>query len=132
MFLSRFRCTICDKNIKCNHMGKQDVVKHCLTRSHKDQAQVLESQSRICFSAPESSESLKRIEAELKIAVLTASSNIPMAFHDQLSPMVRDVFSDSKIACGYHSASTKATCMLNLAVAPMLVEDLIQHMKIHP
>lgn len=69
-----------------------------------------------------------RIVAELKIAVLTASSNIPMAFHDMLSPTLSKVFPDSEIACKYHSASTKATCMLNLAVAPILVENL-QHIR---
>lgn len=113
-------------------MGKQDVSKHCHTQSHQDQARSLESQTRIRFSAPESTESLKRMVAELKIAVLAASSNIPMAFHDLLSPTINKVFPDSGIACKYHSASTKATCMLNLAVAPMLVENLIQQMKMHP
>lgn len=75
---------------------------------------------------------MNRIVAELKIAVLTASSNIPMAFHDMLSPTLSKVFPDSKIACKYHSASTKATCMLNLAVAPILVENLLQQMRTHP
>jgi hypothetical protein len=112
-------------------MGKQDVVKHCHTQGHQDQAQLLESQSRIRFNA-ESNETLKRTVAELKIAVLTATSNIPMAFHDSLSPTINKVFPDSGIACKYRSASTKATCMLNLAVAPMLVDDLVQQMKTHP
>lgn len=113
-------------------MGKQDVTKHCHTQSHRDQARALQSQARINFNAPESSEALNRIVAELKIAVLTASSNIPMAFHDMLSPTLSKVFPDSKIACKYHSASTKATCMLNLAVAPILVENLLQQMRTHP
>ena len=125
-------CKICDKQIKCGHMGKKDVVKHCQTQTHLDQALSLQSQSRIRFNTPESSEFFKRIEAELKIAVLTASSNIPMAFHDVLSPTINKVFPDSGIATKYHSASTKATCMLNLAVAPMLVDNLVQHIKIHP
>ena len=55
-----------------------------------------------------------------------------MAFHDLLSPTVNKVFSDSKIASKYHSASTKATCMLNIAVAPMLVHNLVERMKIQP
>ena len=113
-------------------MGKQDVSKHCHTQYHQDLARSLETQARICFGTPESTESVKRIEAELKIAVVTASSNIPMAFHDLLSPTIKKVFPDSGIARNYHSASTKATCMLNLAVAPILVENLIQQMKIHP
>ena len=66
------------------------------------------------------------------MAILTASSNIPLAFHDCLSPMIRNIFPDSKTASSYHSASTKAMCMLNLAVAPVLLDDLVGSMKCHP
>ena len=45
---------------------------------------------------------------------------------------IRMVFPDSKITSKYHSASTKATCMLNEAVVPMLINDLITTMKTHP
>ncbi len=85
-------------------MGKQDIVKHCHTQGHQDQARSLQSQTRIRFDIPESNEILKRMEAELKIAVLTASSNIPMAFHDRyrLSPTLSKVFPDSGIARKYH------------------------------
>ena len=43
--------------------------------------------------------------------------------------MIRKVFLDSKVASKYHSASTKATCMLNEAVAPMLISDLLSNMR---
>ena len=46
--------------------------------------------------------------------------------------MIRKVFPDSKIVSKYHCASTKTTCMLNEAVAPMLIEDLLNSMKAHP
>ena len=68
----------------------------------------------------------------MKMAVLTASCNVPLAFHDQLSPTIRSVFPDSKIAAKYHSASTKAMCMLNLAIAPALKKDLVESMMVHP
>jgi len=45
--------------------------------------------------------------------------------------MIRSVFLDSKIAAKYHSASTKAMCMLNLAIAPALKEDLLENMRVH-
>jgi len=68
-------------------------------------------QSRLQLSHPESSESLNKLTAELKMAVFTATSNISMAFHVKLSPAIRSVFSDSAVASNYHSGSTKATCM---------------------
>ena len=85
-------------------------------KSRLDQAKLLKSQSRLSFVAS-TSEATQRTEAKLKLAVLTAHSNIPLAFHDKLSPAIRELFPDSKIASKYHSASTKATCMLNGGVA---------------
>ena len=66
------------------------------------------------------------------MAVLAAISNVPLAFHDHWSPTIWKVFPDSKIALKYHSASTKATCMLNEAVAPMLINNLFSSMRSHP
>jgi len=124
----RFRCNTCDKTIKCDHIGKPDVIKCTQTQGHKDRAHSLK-----CSSKPvQSNEDGKRIEAELKMFVLIACSNVPLAFHDHLSPMIRNVFPDLKIASKYKSASTKATCMLNLAVAPTLIESLLNSMKEHP
>ena len=71
-------------------------------------------------------------EAEVKMAVMAASCNIPLAFHNQVSPAIRSLFPDSKIASKYHSASTKAMCMLNLAIEPELKRDLVENMKVQP
>ena len=70
-------------------MGKKDIFKHCGTWTHLSLAKSLESQSRIKFHAPESRECVKRTTAEVKMAVLTASCNVPLAFHDKLSPTIR-------------------------------------------
>ena len=122
---------MCDLKIKCDHMGTHDV-KHTTGKRHQDRSRSLESQSKLNFSGLGSLEIMKRTEAELKLAVLTASGNIPMTFHDSLSPSIRSIFPDSKIASAYHSASTKATCMLNLAVAPTLIKGLLECMRTHP
>ena len=115
-------------------MGKQDVIQHCKSASHLAQAQRMDSQNKLGFagSGPSSTVVLKRTEAELKMAVLSASCDIPLAFHDHLSPTIRRVFSDSEVASNYHSAATKATCILNLAVAPILIEVLLERMKVQP
>ena len=129
LHVCRFECRICTKRMKCEYMGKREVLKHCQTQTHQDQAKSFQSQSRLQLI---SSESNARIRAEIKMVVLTATSNIPLAFHDKLSPAIRSLFSDSKTASDYHSASTKATCILNLAVAPVLVQELIENMRAHP
>ena len=66
------------------------------------------------------------------MAVLTASSNIPMTFYDCLSPTINKLLPDYKIDSKYHSALTKATYMVNLAVAPVLIKNLIEQMRDHP
>ena len=114
-------------------MAKQDVIKHYKTQGHQDRAISLKSQSKLNFGMPNSDrEVTMRTEAEVRMAVLTASCNIPLAFHDKLSPALRSAFCDSKIASKYHSASIKAMCMLNIAVAPTLIQDLLENMKCHP
>jgi len=55
-------------------MGKHDIIKHSRTQSHRDQAKSFQIQSRLQLSYSESSESLKKLAAELKMAVLTATS----------------------------------------------------------
>ena len=73
---------------------------HCECKSHLEQAKSLKSQPRLCF-ASQAQNDAKKIEAELHMAVSTASSNVPLSFHDLLLPMIRKFFPDSKIAAKY-------------------------------
>ena len=89
-------------------------------------------QSKLTFAGQSSDEVLRRTAAELKMAVVAAASNIPLAFYDKLSPTIRNIFPDSKLASKYYSASTKATCMLNGATAPTLKGELLNKMRVQP
>jgi len=51
---------------------------------------------------------------------------------DHLSPLLRDVFPDSKIAKGFSCARTKTTCIMNMALRPYLESVLIDQMKSQP
>jgi len=73
-------------------MGKNDVVQHCKSKSHLNQVNVLNAQPKLSFQAL-AGDDLKRTEAELQLAVLTASCNV----HDRLSPMIRKIFPDSNL-----------------------------------
>ena len=55
--------------------------------------------------------------------------NIPLAFSDHLSPLLRSIFPDSEIAKSYASASTKTTCMINGSMAPYFRSTLVNAMK---
>ena len=76
--LHRFRCNVCDKTIRCDHMGKQDLIKHSKTQYHMERAKSFWTQSRLNFSshvAGTANEAMKRTEAEVRTAILTASCN---------------------------------------------------------
>ena len=66
------------------------------------------------------------------MAVLLATQNAPLSFHDSLSTNIRRVFPDSQIILTYYSAPTNATCMLNGLLDPFLLEELTSAMKHQP
>ena len=66
------------------------------------------------------------------MAMLLANQNIPLAFADHLSPLLSDIFPDSKIAKKYASAATKTTCMINGSFAPYFQRELVSVMKSDP
>ena len=68
--------------------------------------------------------------AEVKMSLLLAQHNVPLALADHLSPLIRDIF-DGEVAKGYACAKTKTTCILNRAAAPQFREDLVSLMQ-HP
>ena len=117
----------------CEHMGRLDVIRHSKTKVHRYIVVQIKAQQSLNFStSADVSTSLKTIDSELKMAVLRASSSIPLAFHDKFSPALRSCFGDSTVGKKYHSASTNATCMLNMAVAPFLINKLVDTMRNHP
>lgn len=74
----------------------------------------------------------KVIRAEVKVATMLVQKNLPLAVADELTPLFRDIFSDSEIAKGYASRQTKTACIINGAVAPFFQQQLIESMKQGP
>ena len=65
--LSSYKILLCVIQISTN----SHVEEHCKTQGHQNLVKSLKSQWRLNFSATQSSEFLKRMEAELRMAVLT-------------------------------------------------------------
>ena len=72
------------------------------------------------------------IRAEVKVANLLVQNNIPLSLADELTPLFRDIFSDSEIAQHYSSRRTKTACMINGAIAPYYKQHLVSVMKSEP
>ena len=68
----------------------------------------------------------------MKIANLLIQHNVPIAITDHLSPILKDIFSDSDVACNYAAARTKTSCIINGALAPYIKSKLIDCMKSQP
>lgn len=68
----------------------------------------------------------------MKMAVVIAQHNLPLAIMDHLSPLFRDIFHDSKIAKGFSAARTKTSCIMNMALRPHFESALIAQMKKDP
>ena len=66
------------------------------------------------------------------MTTLLTNQNIPLAFANNLSPLLYDIFPDSKIAKKYASAATKTTCMINSSIAPYFQRELVSVMKSDP
>ena len=66
------------------------------------------------------------------MATLLAKQNIPLAFADQLSPVIKSSFPDSEISKQYACKRTKTACILNGAVAPYFLEQLVSQMQEEP
>ena len=65
-----FRCTICDKTLKCEHQGIKYVVDHIDMPNHKSRAAAQTNQTQITFlSVPDDTILQKVTFAELKMAV---------------------------------------------------------------
>ena len=68
----------------------------------------------------------------MKVANALVQHNIPLAFANHLSPLLKRTFPDSEIAKSYASASTITTCIINGALAPHFKSALIEAMKHNP
>ena len=65
----------------------------------------------------------------MKVANALVQHNIPLAFIDHLSPLMRSIFPDSEVAKAFSSASTKTTYIINGALAPHFKSILVDSMK---
>ena len=66
------------------------------------------------------------------MSILLAQGHNPLAFADQLSPVLKSAFPDSKIAKQYACKRTKTACIHNGMVAPYFLEKLVAHIDVEP
>ncbi|XP_067294047.1 protein FAM200A-like [Pseudorasbora parva] len=58
--------------------------------------------------------------------------NVPLALTDHLGPLLKECFKDSKTAQEYKCARTKSSCIVNEALAPHFMSELVIQMREGP
>lgn len=66
------------------------------------------------------------------MAATLVQHNVPISFTDYLEPLFKECFKDSKTAQDYRCAKTKTTAIINEAIAPHIINNLIEKMKTSP
>ena len=122
----KFRCTVCQCVVSCEHQGEKYVRRHTDGKKHCSNVQALENQQHIDTSKTHPIQD-KVTRAEVKVATVLAHHDIPIAITDYLSPLFKDIFPDSLIAKLLSCARTKTTCILNGALAVDLQKSLVDH-----
>ena len=70
--------------------------------------------------------------AEVRNTVMLAHHNAALCHADHTGPMQRKNFPDSEVVKYYHCAQMKTACVLNYALAPHLIDELVANMKQEP
>lgn len=58
-------------------------------------------------------QSWQTMRADVKVATMFVKHNIALAVVDELTPLFRDIFSDSEIAKSFSSRQMKTACIIN-------------------
>ena len=120
-----FWCDICRVERCCGHQGRTDVERHISSDGHAKKTKDIRTNQQLksFFPSAPSVNSMIALEskvrrAEVKMTATMVKHNVPLAFADHLSPLLKDIFPDSEIAKAYNSAKMKRTCILNGALRP--------------
>ena len=70
--------------------------------------------------------------AEVKITETLVQHNVPLAVADHLGPLLKECFKDSRTAQEYRCARTKMSSIVNEALAPHFMRELVDQMREQP
>jgi len=128
-----FRCKVCVKDVSCAHQGERDLIRHVGGKGHIRKLRAnsnVNPISEVYVKQDSAADELAR-RAAVKFTGILAEYNLPLAAADHLGSLIRASFPDSKIAEAYCCARTKASCIVNDAVAPDLLKSLVADMKVN-
>ena len=127
-----FYCKVCRKDVSIKHQGALVIERHSEGKIHRQQIVSARSQTRLSFKSTAHPMHEQVTAAEVRNTVMLAHHNAALCLADHIGPMQCTNFPDSEIVKNYHCAQTKTACILNYALAPHLIDELVIAMKQQP
>jgi len=126
---TKCKCLACNSILVC---GKRELEKHNLGKKHISNMKGLRgSKNMNLFLQNPKSDEKKKYEtdvkrAEIKLSAFFANNNVAFQVVDMLTPVLKDIFPDSKIAQGIQLHRKKCTTIISNVIAPVEIEETIQ------
>lgn len=125
---AKCKCKACNVILVC---GKSELEKHSIGKKHISDVKELRGTPNLnVFS--QNSKSGEKIKldndvqsAEIRLAAFFANHNVAFQAVDTLTPILHDIFYDSKIAQGIQLHRKKCTCIINNILVPVEIEETI-------
>ncbi|XP_063244623.1 uncharacterized protein LOC134545381 [Bacillus rossius redtenbacheri] len=125
-------CRACNVAVSC---GKSELEKHAVTGKHvKNVKQIGSNQSILsCFAKKDENKvHVDKVKtAEIKLATFFAEHNVAFQVVEHLIPVIKEVFSDSKIAADITLGRTKCTQVVKNIVAQVETEKTVETLNSH-
>lgn len=123
------RCKVCNVSI---NSGKSELQKHAATRKHIDKMKTVKETKNIVqmFAANKDNIHNSNVKkAELKLAAFFAANNVAFRLIDQLDPILKEIFPDSKICQGISLKQTNCTEIIRNVLCKKETNDLISYLR---
>lgn len=123
------RCKVCNISIAS---GKSDLQKHAMTQKHVEKIKTIKENKNLTqlFQTNVQSQEKNNVKkAEIKLTAFYAANNIALRTIDQLEPILKEIFPDSKICQDMHLKRTKCTQILTNVLCKKETNSLVQHLQ---
>lgn len=112
--------------------GKSELQKHAATRKHANKMKTIKETKNIVqmFEAKRDNIHDSNVKkAELKLAAFFATNNVAFRIIDQLEPILKDIFPDSKICQDLSLKQTKCTEIIRNVLCKKETNDLVSYLR---
>lgn len=114
--------------IACNAVflaGKSELEKHASGKKHQSNLKSLQGTSSVAKIFDVSSSAHATTVAEMKLSAFFAKSNAALSLTDSLTPLLKNVFPDSKTCQEMTLSRRKCTAIISNVLSPVAVNEIV-------